>query len=119
MGNIATMKNTDFEVGCLEATSFEASNFEISFEETNFEEADFETTNFEEIMLREAERFMVEIDEDGEQVFSWVDTQIEDLSSHKLEDIIRLSELPDCDLDPIFLDTVIVELLSRRSGFVC
>ncbi len=45
------------------------------------------------------------------------DTEISKLSTEKLDNIIRLSELPDCDVDDDFLDAVVLELLCRRSGF--
>lgn len=78
-----------------------------------------ENNDFEEQMLNEAEKFLLETDKTGETVYRWVDTSIDHLPTHKLEDIVRLSELPECDIDPFFLDSVIVELLSRRGAHVC
>ncbi|MEZ5480876.1 MAG: hypothetical protein R3E73_01500 [Porticoccaceae bacterium] len=77
------------------------------------------STDFEELMLSEAESFVIESNDSGEPVYSWVDHQVDRLPTHKLEDIVRLSELPECDLDPTFLDAIIVELLCRRTGMVC
>ena len=75
------------------------------------------TTTLDDLMSYQASNFTIEQNACNEPIYHWVDDSITSLSTEKLEDIIRLSELPDCDVDDTFLDNVIIELLCRRSGF--
>ena len=78
-----------------------------------------QNTAFEDLMLKEAASFDLDTSNSDEPIYRWVDTNVSNLPTPKLEDIVRLSELPDCDVDAEFLDAVIIELLCRRSGFIC
>ena len=45
--------------------------------------------------------------------FQWVDTELEQLSSRKLWDVLRLAELWGCELDAEFIAEVKTELKKR------
>lgn len=78
-----------------------------------------QSTAFEDLIQQEADGFQIEPSESGEPLYRWIDTSVGNLTTYKLEDIVRLSELPECEVDAEFLDAVIIELLCRRSGFTC
>lgn len=77
-----------------------------------------QNSNYEDPIFAEAEGFQIKDDEFG-VIYDWDEYMVEAMPTHKLESIIELSEQADTDVDPTYLDAVIVELLSRRAGMVC
>lgn len=52
--------------------------------------------------------------EDSKIIYHWIDTAIEQLSSSKLWDILRLAKIPSCGIDKEFSKQVINELKRRK-----
>lgn len=70
-----------------------------------------------DLMQNQAQNFCVEINENGERIYHWIDTRVDMLSSSKLWDILRLSELPGCNMEVAFIHAITNELIHRRDYF--
>lgn len=66
------------------------------------------------LMKRQAQNFYVETNELGEQIYHWIDTRVDMLSSSKLWSILRLSEESNEHIDNAFTDAITNELVSRN-----
>ncbi|WP_461482707.1 hypothetical protein [Porticoccus sp.] len=69
------------------------------------------------LMQQQGNNFFVEVNEAGERIYHWIDTRVDMLSSRKLWDILRLSEMPGCEIESAFIKAITDELISRRDYF--
>jgi len=68
----------------------------------------------ETLMKQQARNFYVEIDPSGEQIYHWIDTRVDMLSSSKLWSILSLYEKPNTNMDTGFADAITNELVNRN-----
>jgi len=68
------------------------------------------------LMRQQSANFFVEVNPRGERVYHWIDTRVDMLSSSKLWDILRISEIPGCHMETGFIDAITDELI-RRSDY--
>ncbi|MDX2463185.1 MAG: hypothetical protein QNK31_01615 [Porticoccus sp.] len=66
------------------------------------------------LMEQQANNFYVEMDDSGEQVYHWIDTRVDMLSSSKLWSILRQCEASDRYMDLAFTDAITNELINRQ-----
>ncbi len=69
------------------------------------------------LMHEQATNFFIEVTGSGERIYHWIDTRVDMLSSTKLWDILRLAEIPGCDLEGAFIDAITDELIRRSDYF--
>jgi hypothetical protein len=68
----------------------------------------------ETLMKQQAKNFYVEIDASGEEIYHWVDTRVDMLSSSKLWSILSLYEESNANLDTAFTEAITNELVNRN-----
>ena len=68
----------------------------------------------ETLMKRQAQNFYVETNELGEQIYHWIDTRVDMLSSSKLWSILSLSEKSNNHMEIAFTDAISNELINRN-----
>lgn len=68
------------------------------------------------LMKHQATNFFVEVNDSGERIYHWIDTRVDMLSSSKLWDILRISEIPGCAMEHGFIEAITDELI-RRSDY--
>jgi len=69
------------------------------------------------LMREQAANFFVEVTGSGERIYHWIDTRVDMLSSTKLWEILRISEIPGCDLEAAFINAITDELIRRTDYF--
>ena len=69
------------------------------------------------LMREQASNFFVEVTGSGERIYHWIDTRVDMLSSTKLWEILRLSEIPGCHQEASFIDAITDELIRRSDYF--
>ena len=67
----------------------------------------------ETLMKQQAKNFYVEIDASGEEIYHWIDTRVDMLSSSKLWSILILYEESNANLDTAFTEAITNELVNR------
>lgn len=71
--------------------------------------------NVNEILMKQqAQNFYIETDQSGEQIYHWIDTRVDMLSSSKLWSILNLCENSTNDVDTAFADAITNELVNRN-----
>lgn len=65
------------------------------------------------LMRQQSGNFFVEVSENGERIYHWIDTRVDMLSSSKLWDILRISEIPGCAMETGFIAAITDELIRR------
>ncbi len=68
----------------------------------------------ETLMKQQAKNFYVEIDASGEEIYHWIDTRVDMLSSSKLWSILSLYEESNANLDTAFTEAITNELVNRN-----
>lgn len=68
----------------------------------------------ETLMKQQARNFYIETDQTGEQIYHWIDTRVDMLSSSKLWSILNLCESSTNDVDTAFADAITNELVNRN-----